>query len=80
MGFVLVLFGLETENCGAVGHFGLTVHHYIHVPEPRLAQTHVLLDRPVFLVIFCITLLPQKLEKEIKNEKKINTCNLLSFL
>jgi len=38
---------------------------------PRLAQTCVRLDRPVFLVIFCITLTPQKLENKIKNKKKV---------
>lgn len=79
MGCVLAPFGLQTENCGAEGHFGLSVHHDIHVLEPRLTKTRLLLDRPVFLVIFCITLISQKLEKEIKNEK-MNKCNLLPFL
>ena len=58
MGFVLAPFGQYMENCGAESHFGLSLHHDIHVSERRLAQTCVLLDRPVFLVIFCITLTP----------------------
>jgi hypothetical protein len=69
MGFILAPCGLRTENFGAEEKFGLSMYRDIHVPKSRLAQKCVLLARPEFLVIFCITLTPQNSEKVITIKK-----------